>query len=282
MDFSDALKDIIAALPDGFIDIDLAGCTGTSFAYDETITPEDKARFVAVTLPNTITELADGNPGQLGGLLTPSTPPKSAFSGFISLKSISAPALLKVGSYAFIGCTSLTTVNLPAATDIGERAFESCTSLTTIEFLSAETFGQYAFVSCSNLKTVNLPETKIFASYLFVNCTNLETITLEKAETFGWSTFVGCSSLKTVTFPKAKTFGTYTFYNCTSLETVTFGANPPDVGKLTFSGIGTSKSITVYVPAGSAEAYNNADWQNNFKGGNDNIQLTITEITPAS
>jgi hypothetical protein len=161
-----------------------------------------------------------------------------------------------IGNVVFESCSSLTTVNLPAATEIGNYAFDSCSSLTSVDLPAATEIGDSAFLSCSSLTSVNLPA----------------------ATAIGNNAFISCSSLTTVNLPAATTIGDYAFQSSGGTPlTITLGMEPPTVGTGMFQNV-VSKSVTVkvQVPDGEvAPGGYDADWQTGFKGGNNNIELTM-------
>jgi hypothetical protein len=67
--------------------------------------------------------------------------------------------------------------------------------------------------------------------------------------------FSGCVNLTSVIIPESVTStGDYAFYGCGDLVSITFErSTPPEFGEDVFEGV--DKSILVYVPANSLEAY---------------------------
>jgi hypothetical protein len=138
---------------------------------------------------------------------------------------------------------------------------------------------------------------KHFTALKSVSGSNITSMSSYNYPTNGESAFSGCTALETVDFPKAETIGNSAFYNCPlttanlpkvetigaqALDqwsgvihplTITFGSTAPTVGGMMFSQVNSSKTVTVRVPAG-ASGYDSA-WQTSFKGGNNNIILTI-------
>ena len=123
-------------------------------------------------------------------------------------------------------------------TNIGKYAFYECTNLTSVEMPNSVTsIGRYAFYGCSGLTSVEIPN-------------SVTSIALQA--------FCNCSGLTSVTIPNSVTsIGPWAFHTCTSLTSITFkGSTPPTFGNGVFGSV--DKSIPVYVPANSGEAYKNA------------------------
>jgi hypothetical protein len=198
-----------------------------------------------------------------------------AFQGCTTLTTVSFPAATTIGYGAFMYCTALTTVSLPAATTIGEHIFNSCTALTTVSFPAATTIGNFPFWGCTALTTVSLPAaTTIGEGVVFFGCTALTTVSLPAATTIGDWAFEGCTALTTVSFPAATTIGQCAFSRTgTGNLTVTLGSTVPTLGGGIFQDV-PWKNVTVYVPSGAATGYDTY-WQDNFKGWNTNINLTL-------
>jgi hypothetical protein len=97
-----------------------------------------------------------------------------------------------------------------------------------------------------------------------------------KTETIGDVAFA-FTSLESANFPKATNFGDSVFgSNKTATLVITMGMTAPTVGENMFEHVNASKTVTVKVPQG-AIGYD-TDWQSDFKGGNNNINLEIEEL----
>jgi len=75
----------------------------------------------------------------------------------------------------------------------------------------------------------------------------------------GYIAFFGCYSLSSITIPASVTnIGDYAFYNCSNLTSIICEAeNPPVCGSGVFDYV--DKSIPLYIPTNSIEAYSEAD-----------------------
>ncbi|MBR5846332.1 MAG: leucine-rich repeat domain-containing protein [Bacteroidaceae bacterium] len=193
-----------------------------------------------------------------------------AFMYCYSLTSITLPeSVTSIGEGAFSRCTSLTSITLPeSVTSIGDGAFEHCESLTSITLPEGLTsIGKQAFCSCSSLTSINIPEgVTMLEKGVFQSCSNLTSVILpEGVTTIEYVAFVYCYSLTSITLPASVTsIGFQAFAFCFSLTSITSHAATPPTIEDSFSFEGVDKSIPVYVPAGSIEAYKAATGWSDF------------------
>jgi hypothetical protein len=196
-----------------FVDLNLAESGVGGF---NTGAEDGRERIVHLTLPDSLTEIRDGNITYAWGL---SGNRDAIFNGLTNLKSVSAANVITVGSNTFRALENLTVIDLPKAAVINASAFGACTALTTVSLPEAVTLDS-AFNSCTSLTTVSLPKAAVLGS-TFEHCTSLVTITLPEAVTFHGFTFRNCTSLTTVTLPKmAAIDDPLVFLGCTALTTV--------------------------------------------------------------
>ena len=227
----------------------------------------------------------------------------AAFKGCSSLTAINIPeGVTSIGDCAFINCSSLIDITIPkCVTNIGDYVFACCSSLTAIVVAEGNpkydsrdgcdaiietnsntlitgcsatiipegvmTIGDNAFYGCFSLTTISIPKgVTSIGDYAFWDCYNLTAITIpESVTSIGYYAFAYCSSLTTITIPEGVTsIGPYAFSDCSSLTAITCEATtPPTIsGSYTFDGV--DKSIPVYVPAGSVEAYKAAEGWSEF------------------
>ncbi len=219
------------------------------------------------------------------------------------LISITIPAsVTSVGHYSFEGCSSLAAITIPeGVTSIGKSAFSGCSSLTTITVAegnakydsrggcnaiietnsntliagcsttiipeSVTSIGGSAFYACSSLTAITIPESVTsIGDDAFRGCWNLTAITIPASVTsIGDYTFSNCSSLTSITIPESVTsIGYGAFSGCRSLTDITCEAKTPPTLEGSYVFYLVNKSIPLYVPAGSVEAYKSAQYWSEF------------------
>lgn len=181
-----------------------------------------------------------------------------AFAGCDNLVSVTlSEGLLSIGQCAFWDCGKLTSIILPASvTEIGDGAFGYCDSLTVFVVAAGNT----AFViedgvlfSIDKTRIVACPSTK--ENYIIP----------EGVTSIGDMAFLNCNDLLSVTISEDVTsIGDSAFYTCSSLQEIRVqNSTPPSIGNFGLSQIDKS-TCTLYVPAGSGEAYAAADQWKDF------------------
>ena len=218
-----------------------------------------------------------------------------------------------IGNYAFRGCTGLTSITIPnSVTSIGDAAFYGCSGLTSITIPNSVTsVGIAAFHDCSGLTSVTIPNsvTSIWSS-AFQGCSSLTSVTIGNSVTsIGGSAFAVCSGLTSITIPNSVTsigggafsyckgltsitipnsvisIGSGAFRDCSGLTSVT-ALNPTPIA-ITQSVFPNRNNATLYVPQGSKEAYQAADYWKEFNeiielypgDANGDDEVNITDIT---
>ena len=159
--------------------------------------------------------------------------------------------------------TSVTIGN--SVTSIGDEAFAYCSGLTSVTIPnSVASIGDDAFYYCSGLTSVTIPNSVTsIGSGAFAQCSGLTSVTIPNSVTsIEGGAFINCFGLTSVIIGNSVTsLGVQAFCNCSGLTSITCNADvPPTCVYIVFDEV--NKSIPVYVPANSVEAYQTAyDWK---------------------
>lgn len=195
-----------------------------------------------------------------------------------------------INEYAFRRCMSLTSITIPSSvTTINNEAFNKCKSLKNVIIADGE---ETLYLGHNNYDSSNKTGEGLFSDcpienlYLGRNLSYYDTgdyspfynITTLKSVTFGggftWikiNLLRSCTGLTEITIPNnIREIGSRALEYCTNLTEITCLATTP----INITGLydpfnGIDKSIPVYVPAGSIEAYKKAlSWKefNNYQG----------------
>ena len=217
-----------------------------------------------------------------------------------------------IGNYAFYYCPELTSITIPnSVTSIGDGAFGNCSGLTSVTIPNSVTsIGWSAFYGCSGLTSVTIPNSVTsIGSSTFYGCSGLTSLTIPNSVTsIGNRAFWGCSALTSITIPNSVTIiGSYAFSNCRSLESIHLPESVTTIGEWAFNfcDVLTSitseakippycyqlcfrmvkKSIPIYVPANSINAYKDADGWKDFTNiqpisVDPDLTLALTDASP--
>lgn len=187
--------------------------------------------------------------------------PDKCFLDFALLETAKLPnGLISIGYRAFENCRVLQEFTIPASvTEIGESAFENCRSLSALHFggSTEEQADDPATLQCALQRIGN---------WAFYNCSLLQELNIPEGVTeIGNAAFYGCSHLEDLVLPSSlQTIGDYGFSDCSNLERITVNAAiPPVIEANTFYEV--DRSIPVYVPKGSLEAYKADTYWSEFR-----------------
>lgn len=216
---------------------------------------------------------------------------EEAFVWCPNLKFMTLPASMTyIGDKAFV-FSSLDTPIPDSIKHIGKEAFVG-THLTNIHFppnLDSISIG--VFSGCAYLTSVLIPSTVHYIGGSAFGGSGITEVTLPTSiDSISPSTFSNCTKLISVSFPNSVVnIGAYAFNNCTTLPTISLPASVTKIGDYAFykcSGLTSlhvesptpidltasyhvfdfidKRLCTLYVPAGSRNAYENAVGWNDF------------------
>ena len=187
--------------------------------------------------------------------------PDKCFLDFTLLETAKLPKEADIIGYrAFENCRMLQEITIPATvTEIDDSAFDNCRSLSAVHFggsteeqaddpaasqCALQRIGNWAFYNCHQLQELNIPE---------------------GVTEIGDAAFYGCSYLEDLVLPSSlQTIGDNGFSLCSKLGRIIVNAAvPPVVEAKTFYEV--DRSIPVYVPKGSLEAYKADTYWSEFR-----------------
>ncbi len=270
---------------------EFSGCSGlTSIEIPNSVTSISYSAFsgcsglTSIEIPNSVTTInsyAFSNCSSLTSIEIPNSVTSisySTFSNCSSLTSIEIPnSVTSIGSSTFSNCSSLTSIEIPnSVTSIGSSAFSGCSGLTSIEIPNSVTsIGSSAFSGCSGLTSIEIPNSVTsISSSTFSSCSGLTSIEIPNSVTsVSNNAFEYCIGLVSIEIPgSVNRIYNYAFSSCTNLESIiVLAETPPTIYSSTF--YNCPKSIPVYVPCGSATAYQSVSYWNEFT----NIQELCTQ-----
>lgn len=198
----------------------------------------------------------------------------NVFDGCKQLRSAVLPGAISGGNTFFVNCSALEGIVIPDTWDSVPAKFcQYCTGLKTLDLGNVETIKNTSFFGCTSLTDIVWSENLTTIDWnVFFECTSLTSVVLPASlQTVDDYSFSGMTNLKTITIGAAATsFGANCFSDLPALTAVYCEAvNPPALGSTAFQNTDCSKA-TLYVPAGSEEAYKAADQWKEF--------ATIAEI----
>ncbi len=191
--------------------------------------------------------------------------------------AVSLPnTLISIGYQAFNGCP-LTSIVLPQSVkSVDSRVFCDCGSLSSVTLNEGlECLGGETFRACGSLTSIEIPASmKTIAGTAFYECTNLASVIInEGVQIIGSGAFSFCYNIASLTLPASITeIGNNAFRQCVKLSYIISNpTTPPKIDSGSDAFYEVDKSVPLYVPAASVEAYKAADGWSAFT----NIQPMI-------
>ena len=241
------------------------------------------SKITSATLPSGLTNIENGVFSDCASLASIDIPEDltslstNMFKGCTSLASITgAEGITGVGQSAFSGCTALTSISLPSCTTFGSDAFSGCTFLTTVSVAADANIGE-AFSGCpitdlklgnvqlvengmtivdgtltnysSSVAAVTVPaRVTSIASEAFKGNTIITSVTFvtgSQLASIGENAFRECTALTSVSgIPDGTIIGKSTFYGCTSLKTIDL-SNVSAIGANAFYGCSALTDVSL-------------------------------------
>ena len=210
--------------------------------------------------------------------------PDKCFLDFTLLETAKVPNnLVSIGYRAFENCRVLQEFTIPASVnEIGESAFENCRMLQEITIpASVNEIYDSAFDNCRSLSAVHFGGSteeqaddpaasqcalQRIGNWAFYNCHQLQELNIPEGVTeIGNAAFYGCTYLEDLVLPSSlQTIGDNCFSLCSKLGRIIVNAAiPPAIEAKTFYEV--DRSIPVYVPKGSLEAYKADTYWSEFR-----------------
>ncbi len=238
-------------------------------------------QLTEVNLPTSLRKInygAFGNCKHLSSIVLPEglTEVGDYILGNSSIINVKIPSTLTdLGNGMFAGCNKLTEITIPnTVKNIGHSVFGSCTSLVKVTLpTELAKISYYAFLECRALENISIPENvDSIESAAFSNCEKLKELILpQRLKYIGTGAFSGCNRLITLSLPyTVETMGNDVFpYYESSLESVHIARSiPPYIENPSWfltPVIRSENNITLYVPRGCKETYDNDEHWNTFK-----------------
>ena len=188
---------------------------------------------------------------------------KSSFAMCSNLRSVHLPeSLTFVDGSSFSECTSLSEINIPeGVTEIGIGAFSKCSSLTHIELpVSLRTLGGQSFADCTSLSGI--------------------LVVPDLVQRIEMMTFRSCNQLDCIVLGDSINYIAEPAFQDTELDSLVIKAmTPPELRRMTTQGAWHfPDNLSIVVPCGTLEAYQNAEGWADFTNITENCDGGLIEF----
>ena len=227
-------------------------------------------KLISVEIPESVTKIGNG-----------------AFD-YSGLSSVNIPNSVTIIENNAFSSTQLTSIRIPGNATQWERAFAGCSKLTTVIIESGiKKIEKGAFANCTGLTSVSIPNSvTVISESAFSSCTALTSIDIPNSVTEISSTaFSGCNHLVSLKLGTGVTDIFYGAFRAAPLKEIYASSTIPPIAYHTNSYTDTFDAdifnqCTLHVPAGSLQAYKNAEVWKNFKNIVENDFTGIERPSP--
>ena len=208
------------------------------------------------------------------------------FQGCTSLTELDIPeGWTRIEKSSFAMCSNLLSVHLPESlTIIDGSSFSECTSLSEINIPEGVTeIGIGAFSKCSSLTHIELPASlRTLGGQSFADCTSLSGILVvpDLVQRIDMMTFRSCNQLDCVVLGDSINYIAEPAFQDTELDSLVIKAmTPPELRRMTTQGAWHfPDDLSIVVPCGTLEAYQNAEGWSDFTNITENCDGGLIEF----